>query len=314
MLKGVGPAALRLIATSSNLLEENRADVVSRVPRLAKLQISEANWLDAVELAQRQRERAELTDVKILSQADPSFPSLLSSTKDAPFFLWIKGRLSENPKKSVAVIGTRKPTHHGELIAQRITSYLVSHGVSVVSGLALGCDATAHRAALAANGHTVAVLAHGLQTISPSSHKVLAEEIIESGGALVSEFAFGVEPIPAQFVRRDRTQAGLSRGVVMVQSDWNGGSLHASRAAISYGRWLAVPFPTERDRDARESKIQANLTLSSGTEAEKLELLKCNRQDLKHLIVLFQKEDYPSLLTDKDPLDSAPPSHGPDLL
>src|SRR5690606_23354050 len=110
--------------------------------------------------------------------------------------------------------------------------------------------------------------------------------------ALVSQFPYGTAPLPPHFVKRDRTQAGLAQGVVMVQSDLKGGSLHAARAALNYGRWLAVPYPTERDRRASEAKIQANLLLADGSPEAKVDLLKSvTRADLDGIIVLRSKED-----------------------
>jgi DNA processing protein len=296
MLKGVGPVALRLIGANPDLLDEDKADTVRRVTRLAKSLDGPGAWDNAVEAAARQRDRAEATGTRILGFDEPDFPRLLAASKDSPYFLWVRGRLAPQPEQSVAIIGTRKPTHHGTLIAERISEFFAGQAWSVVSGLALGCDAIAHRATVAAGGHTVAVLAHGLQTVAPASHKGLAEEIVDSGGALVSEFAFGVEPIPAQFVRRDKTQAGLARGVVMVQSDVDGGSLHASRAAISYGRWLAVPVPTARDLATDETKVRANVFLTGQDKGAQRSLLHCAYEDLHLLRPLHGKEDYPQLL------------------
>lgn len=296
MLKGVGPAALRLIGAGSSLMEETREETVRRVPRLAKSLASSTAWGDAVDAAARQRDRAEATGVHILSFDEPAFPQLLAASKDSPYFLWVRGCLAREPDRSVAVIGTRKPTPHGQVITQRISEFFALQAWSVVSGLALGCDAEAHRATMAAGGHTVAVLAHGLQTIAPASHRALAEEIVQSGGALVTEFAFGVEPLPAQFVRRDKTQAGLAAGVVMVQSDLEGGSLHASRAAIAYKRWLFVPVPTTRDLADNDPKIQANLVLTGTDRQAQRTLLQCNDSQLAFIRPIYGREDYPTLL------------------
>jgi DNA processing protein len=190
------------------------------------------------------------------------------------------------------------------MITRRITDFFCSQRWSVVSGLALGCDGIAHRAAIEAGGHTVAVLAHGLQTVSPSQHRKLAEEILSSGGALVSEYRFGQGAMPNQFVKRDRTQAGLSRGVVMIQSDLKGGSLHASRAALDYERWLAVPYPTAADQQANEPKIQANLMIAnSGADIDRANLLKCHISRLSKVIVLRAREEYPQLVAEPSPGD-----------
>ena len=225
-------------------------------------------------LAEEQVEQAERLGCKILSPLDEGYPVLLAATNDFPLILWVKGRLPAISERSVAIIGPREPTRHGEIIATRMSTYFVSEGWSVVSGLAKGCDAAAHRAALAAGGHTVAVLAHGLQTISPKEHKELAAQIVDQGGALVSEFPIGWPPQGGQFVQRDRTQAGLSQGVVMVQSGLNGGSLHAPRAALKYGRWVAVPEPTKLDTFQRSEKIQANLLLTGNDVLRKVKLMQ----------------------------------------
>lgn len=106
-----------------------------------------------------------------------------------------------------------------------------------------------------AGGHTVAVLAHGPHTVAASRHRQLADDIFTAGGALVSEYPIGHAVQRQQFLKRNRTQAGLSQGVGMVQSDLEGRSLHASRAALGYRRWLAVPCPTQVGRAQQEPKI-----------------------------------------------------------
>ena len=243
-------------------------------------------------IARQQLENADSQDAWILCAVDPDFPTLLKNTDDGPMFLYVRGGLGSLVEKSIGVIGTREPTHHGVLIAERLTHHFAEQGWTIVSGLAVGCDAAAHRAALAAGGKTVAVLAHGLQTVAPGQHEALAEEIVSKGGALVTEYAYGVEPAPHQFVQRDRLQAGLAKGVAMIQSDLDGGSLHASRAALRYGRRLAVPRPTTVDIEAAESEIKANVLLADGSDEEKMELLQCDESALSRIRVLTSREDY----------------------
>lgn len=295
-LKGVGPAALRQVAALASFLDESDEVLARRVSRIGKAMANSEAWLIAQREADRQESDARAIGARIICVLDAEYPALLRTTPDAPVHLFVRGRLGTSPQNSIAVIGTRQPTEHGTTTATRLTQFLSQHRQSIVSGLALGCDALAHRAALASGGHTIAVLAHGLQTVAPASHKRLASEIVESGGALVSQYPFGNEPQPAQFVQRDRTQAGLARGTVMIQSDVAGGSLHASRASLSYGRWLAVPYPTDRDRATNEAKIGANLVLVGDDTEKKMELLKCARRDLDRVKVIRDKTDYPLLL------------------
>lgn len=297
MLKGIGPATLRKVASIRNFHQMGIGDLANRVPQVARALLASEAWALACDLAARQMEDALKYESRVISALDPEYPRLLAVTKDDPFLLFVRGRLASDADKSVAVIGTREPTAHGEMIAARITSFFAEQGWSIVSGLAIGCDAIAHSTALKCNAHTVAVLAHGLQIIAPSRHKALAEEIVESGGALVSEYPFGQEIQKQQYVKRDKTQAGLAQGVVMIQSDLVGGSLHASRAALDYGRWLAVPYPTERDLDRGEPKVQANLMIAGGPDHEVAELLRCSDEALGKIVVLKSKEDYARLLS-----------------
>ncbi len=310
-LSGVGPATLRKASQVFGFEDKSVEQLAAEIPAL-KSALSAGGWEDTLVKAEEQLDLAERSGCIILSPMDQDYPKLLAATKDDPFLLWVRGALAPKSEKSVAIIGTREPTDHGKLIAKRMTRYFVEQGWSVVSGLALGCDGIAHQEAVDASGHTVAVLAHGLQTIAPSKHRKLAEDILNAGGALVSQYPIGRDAIPQQFVQRDKTQAGMAQGVVMIQSDLQGGSLHASRAAIDYGRWLAVPYPTQQDQARNEPKIQANLRLADGGDAERLDLLR--RKDssgLDRILVLRSKEDYARCLASTStPVIEKPVSQG----
>lgn len=296
MLKGIGPSTLRRIAKGEDFINETVNDVACRIKPVANVLKNPSVWETALEAADRQIEMATRYAGRILCVLDPDYPALLKEITDDPGVLYLRGEFAADDKKSVAIIGTREPTVHGKRIAENISRFFAEKVWSVVSGLAVGCDTVAHETALEANGHTVAVLAHGLHIISPSQNRRLAERILDSGGALVSEYPFGQGAYPHQFVKRDKYQAGLAKGVVMVQSDLEGGSLHASRAAVEYGRWLAVPYPTKQDLARSEPKVQANLLLAVGRPEERASLLRCQERDLARLVVLRSKEDYPLLL------------------
>jgi len=302
MLKGVGPAALKRASLIPDFCEKGIEDLANDISQIAKALSGGGDWQNAKDDAARQIEQAERHLSRILSPIDDEYPRLLAATRDDPFILYVKGSLAKQPEKSVAIIGTREPTMHGEVVAGRITQFFAEQGWSIVSGLAIGCDAIAHQAALETGAHTVAVLAHGLQMVAPARHKNLANEIVAAGGALVSEYPFGQNVQNQQYVKRDRTQAGMARGVVMVQSDLKGGSLHASRAALDYGRWLAIPYPTDKDRESGEAKVQANLLMADGADSDRASLLRCPEESLRQLIILRSKKDYQRMLhvTDND--------------
>lgn len=291
-LKGVGPATLKKVAALPTFETLSLDDLAEALPQIRRSIVSADAWGKAGQEVEHQVSLARISGARILSGTDPGYSKLLAETTDDPFILFVKGELAPEAKKSVAVIGTREPTAHGEQIASRVTAYFAEQQWSVVSGLAIGCDAVAHRTAIQSKAHTVAVLAHGLHMIAPPRHKDLAAEILECGGALVTEYRFGQDVQRQQYVKRDRIQAGMSLGVVMVQSDMVGGSLHATRAALEYGRWIGVPYPTDRDRDQQEPKVQANLLIAEGSEEERCRLLKCEPVSLGKVIVLRGKEDY----------------------
>lgn len=290
-LDQVGPAALRKIAADPSFKGDSIPQLALRHDKIAKALGKEGALDDAIAAAETAISNLESLGVTLLSELDDQYPQLLCDAPERPFFLAYLGNLPQT-QKTVAVIGTRQPTAHGSLIAERVTAFFSNKGWSIISGLALGCDAIAHKVALDCGAHTVAVLAHGLHTIAPKSNETLAQRILANGGALVTEFVFGEDPIPRNFATRDKTQAGMSRGVVMIQSDLIGGSLHASRASLGYGRILGVPGVTERDLANQEPKAEANRVLVDGNNSQRLELLKCKPQELKGLFAIRSKVDY----------------------
>lgn len=142
---------------------------------------------------------------------------------------------------------------------------------------------------------TVAVLAHGLDSIYPKSNERLATDIVKNGGSLVSEYSYGTRPFAGNFVERDRIQAALSLGVIMVQSAAKGGSLHASKAALRYGRILSVPEPTKEDKASKHPKIEANLWIMNAEDTAREEYLECTPQQLANVFFLRSRADYPIL-------------------
>ena len=291
-LPGVGPATLNALL---------------KQPGFGTVELEALPWapppvmraLDEPEMAVRAQERAStivaaasVDGARILCPLDDEYPPLLAETPDRPPILFVKGDLGPTRARALCVIGTREPTRHGEIIAERVTSYYAAQRWSIVSGLALGVDALAHRATLSAGGHTVAVLAHGLDTVAPKNHTALAQEILAKDGALVTEYPYGTRPYGPQFVKRDRIQAGLAAAVVLIQTDLRGGSLHASRAALEYGRVLAYPVPTEADIAREEPKIQGVLLIDRGEPSEVAAFLKCKAPALSRVRPLRSRDDY----------------------
>lgn len=208
--------------------------------------------------------------------------------------LYVKGKLQPR-LPCIAVIGTRRPTEDGKKIGERITKELVRRNFGIVSGLAMGCDSIAHKTCIANQGYTVAVLAHGFQTIFPKENIALYEEIIQNGGAVVTQFKYDTLPMAYTFAQRDKVQAGLSRAVVLIQSGEVGGSLIASRAILDDKRKLIVPSQSKNDIENNEEIIRANLILQqTGQTANLLRLLRKKETDyiIPNIIPLKSKKEY----------------------
>ena len=182
--------------------------------------------------------------LKVIDFTAPEYPELLKELDDAPLVLFVKGDpLAIRTNLPVAVIGSRNPSLYTEEKGALISALAAVKSTSVISGLAFGCDTIAHKQALFHNVPTVAVVAHGLDSVYPKANYSLANEIIESGGCLVSEYMLGTPIRPNQFIARDRIQAGLSAGGILLQSSLNGGSMHAMRAFQRLSRKTAVLMP-----------------------------------------------------------------------
>jgi DNA processing protein len=188
------------------------------------------------------------TTSSIFSIADNAvdFPELLRCIPDPPKELFVLGTrkalhdLLQRPR--VAVVGSRKLSSYGRVVTMQLAGELARAGVVIVSGLAIGVDAVAHHAALEAGGLTLGVLAGGLDYIHPTSNQQLAEQIVQQGGVLLSEYPVGIPSYPQQFIARNRIVSGISHAVLITEAAEKSGTLHTARFALEQGRdVLAVP-------------------------------------------------------------------------
>jgi DNA processing protein len=191
---------------------------------------------------------AEQAGVRIVTWADPAYPALLRHIHDPPPYLYVRGLLAAGDEAAVAVVGSRAASGYGLDAATTFGRDLAAAGITVVSGLAHGIDAAAHRGALVAGGRTIAVLGSGIDVTYPSEHEELAAQIA-SQGAVVSEFFMGTGPRPSHFPVRNRTISGLSRAVLVVEATERSGSLITARLGLEQGRDVfAVPGPINAPR------------------------------------------------------------------
>ena len=172
---------------------------------------------------------------------DPRFPPRLRTLVDAPLVLWVAGSPALLPSRAVAIVGSRAASPYGLEVAERLGYDLAAAGVTVVSGLARGCDGAAHRGALDARGPTVAVVGCGADICYPAEHAPLRHEIA-STGAVLSELPPGTPPLPHHFPLRNRLISGLSHAVIVVEASDKSGSLITANYALHQGREvMAVP-------------------------------------------------------------------------
>lgn len=203
------------------------------------------------DVGKRIHEECERLSIEPRTINDPLYPESLRHTEGAPLVLFVLANRANVPlpEKSVGVVGTRAASVKTCQQASTIASDLASAGYTVISGLALGIDGAAHRGALERHIQcpTVAVLAHGLDRVYPSSHQGLAARIVAAGGLLVSEYPPGTEPLKHHFLARNRIIAGLSRGVVIVQAGARSGSLVTAQFAADFGRDVFIVSPDDGD-------------------------------------------------------------------
>jgi len=186
-------------------------------------------------------EKIARAGVRVHTLDDPAYPRLLKNIPNPPFVLYVKGEIISDDDWSVAVVGTRRASAYGREVTRQIVTDLVRNRVTIVSGLARGIDAEAHRAALDANGRTLAVLGCGVDVIYPPEHKTLAQQIIEHG-ALISEYPLGTKPEAGNFPPRNRIISGLSLGSLIVEGDESTGARITIEDALEQGReTFAVP-------------------------------------------------------------------------
>jgi DNA processing protein len=213
---------------------------VGTLPRPARASLA-ARLLEGVSEARlrQAREEAEAHGVTLLTPAHPAYPLTLLSSADGPTVLYVEGDLSALAKPQLAIIGPRRMTALGEGDARRLAGDLARSGWVITSGLALGIDGVAHRAALVAGGLTLAVLGSGHRRIYPAAHRPLAQAILERG-AVVSEFPPTMSARPHHFPARNRIVSGLSQGVVVIEAGHRSGALITARLAVAQGREVFV--------------------------------------------------------------------------
>lgn len=248
LIAGVGPrtrlALLDHFGSAASVLQAGQSElqkVAGVGPKLAARIVTAREAVDAegeLELCRREQ-------IAVLSEASPDYPAPLREIADPPGVLFLRGNLLPTDRLAIAIVGTRHATRYGRTQAERLAASLVRAGLVVVSGLARGIDAAAHRGALAAGGRTLALLGSGVLNIHPPEHETLADEVAASG-AVISESPPRFAPLSGSFPQRNRLISGLSLGVIVVEAAERSGALITARHAMEQGREVfAVPGPVD---------------------------------------------------------------------
>lgn len=187
-------------------------------------------------------EYMEKNNIKIIPIDDEKYPEKLKKIEDAPLWLYAKGNIDILNGFSLAIIGCRKSTKYGEMIAERLAYTLSKMNINIISGLAKGIDSKAHIGAIKAKEKTIAVLGSGIDIIYPEENKGLAKEIIKNEGVIISEYIIGTKPFKDNFPKRNRIISGLSDGIIVVEAKEKSGSLITVEYGLEQGKEIfAVP-------------------------------------------------------------------------
>ncbi len=242
LLPGVGTAHfIRLLArfrTPANVLSASRGALEEVVGK--KLAGRIAAYADTADVTAQERAMTAC-GAKLITLEHPDFPLRLAEIYDPPLLLFVRGELLPEDAHCVGVVGTRRATPYGIRMAERFGRELAGRGVTVVSGMAAGVDAAAHRGAIEAGGRTIAVLGCGTDVVFPPQHADLMEDIADHG-AVVSQFPMGMKPIRGNFPYRNRIISGMSLGTLVVEAPMRSGALITARQAAEQGREVfAIP-------------------------------------------------------------------------
>lgn len=266
-----------------------------------------------------QQQRSRLNPLQLLQQhqpnnphfwtpSDPNYPRLLLETPSPPPLLYYQGQVNLRENQGnlplIGIVGTRYPTQHGQVWTQKITTALVKHGFTIVSGLAAGIDGIAHQACLAAGGRTIAVLGTGVDVVYPTHHRQL-HQTIQQQGLIISEYPAGTPGDRHHFPARNRIIAGLSRAVLVMEAPEKSGALITARYANEFGRDV---YTLPNSPDVSQARGCLKL-IHHGAE------MIITEEELLEMLGAIPELDHPQQLSLFEPVNSpAPPQLDPDLL
>lgn len=240
--------------------------------------------------------------ISFLTWHDDDYPGLLREISSAPFILYYKGSLNNVLKNRLAIVGSRRHSAYAEKIIQELTPPLINAGLEIVSGLAIGVDTLAHKAALNNKGVTLAVLGSGLDNnrLYPRTNRYLAEKIIDSGGALISEFSPNTPPYKQNFPQRNRIISGLTQATLVIEAKLKSGALITANYALEQNREvLAVPGSIFSTHSSGTNKLISSGAKSISSSEDILEIFKLNHKNEKSKLTVMSKSYQPENKVEK---------------
>lgn len=284
--------------TVEDFFSLSQTELMQRLPSVAGWSIFDRMIRDeALFKARKEAEFMARHGIVSLSLTDDDYPSRLSDIDKAPMTLYKLGNADLNAEMMMSIVGTRHSTAYGVRYVSTFVEDMAAYfpDMIIVSGLALGIDSAAHSAALKASLPTVAVVAHGLNTIYPSQNRDLAKKIIAAGGAIVSEYPSGITPYRSHFLERNRIVATMTDAVLVAESADKGGAMSTAAVASSYGReLLALPGRIGDEMSAGCNRlIRSQKALMAGTAADVIYMLGWKPKSVK--VVNKARDIFPEL-------------------
>lgn len=238
LIKGVGPMLAKNLlihfGSAEAVFQASKQEIL-KITGIGEKIASAILHTDALDKAAMQLAFIEKNNIEVLFYADSNYPKRLKNCYDAPLLLYYKGTANLNQQRVVGVVGTRNATAYGQQLCKQLIAALKPYQVVVISGLAHGIDAIAHKESLNLDIPTVGVLGHGLDRIYPAVHKELTKKMVYNGG-LLTEFLPGTSPDRENFPKRNRIIAGMSDVIIVVEASIKGGALITAEIANSYNR------------------------------------------------------------------------------
>lgn len=244
-------SALKVFNCNTEELAQVRGVGITRAEMILE-DLRKVDW-------KKEKELAESKAVKLVTIIDDEYPELLKKISYPPIVLYVSGNVDALKIPAVGIVGTRNPSLYGRAMTKKFAYGLAQRGVCIISGLALGIDTEAHTATLLGKGQTVAVVGSALDCLYPRDNIELARSIIRSGGAVISEYPFGIYGTRQTFPMRNRIISGLSRGVLVVEAAMNSGSLITAERAMEQNRpVMAIPGRLDSELSAGTNRLIAD--------------------------------------------------------